>query len=472
MIMGHMKKFDIEESKTLKLLIAIGDMTLIALCLVGCYYFYEWTEPETTKDVDLQVYLTMALLCYLPAALSFSFILFERTIRGEKVVERAFQLALLHILLLFASLFLLKSVAIARTLLVTFAFSFWILLTALRLTELSLIRHFRRMGKNAQNVIFVGHAEEMMGLCDYMQNREYGYNILGIFTDEPYFVEGLEKLGGTDDVLTYLQEHPHVNAVYCTMARMSKESLISLYRYCENHLVRFYALPVYLSYLRRNMHVTHVGNTVLLYPRREPLRSFENRLLKRLTDLFVSIVFLSTLFPIIYVIVAIIIKRQSPGPIIFVQRRNGLNGEEFNCYKFRSMHVNQDSDSVQALPNDRRKFPFGAFMRRSNIDELPQFINVLLGSMSVVGPRPHMLLHTEEYSHIINKYMVRHWVKPGITGWAQVNGFRGETRDVEQMEKRVQADIWYVENWSFWLDVRIIWRTLVNTLFHHDENAY
>ncbi|MBQ8050757.1 MAG: undecaprenyl-phosphate glucose phosphotransferase [Bacteroidaceae bacterium] len=467
-----MKRFDIEESKALKWMVALCDLVLLSLCLVGCYYFYQATDPATTRDVDLQVYLTMAVLCYMAPVTMFSFILFERTARGEKVVERAFQLVLTHILLLFAALFLLKTVAIARTLLLTYAVLFWLLLTAERLSLLYLIRWFRSKGKNSQHVVFVGREREMAELHDYMQNREYGYNVLGIFTDEEPGQEGLERLGGTDDVLAYLEEHPYVNAVYCTMARMSKESLIELYRYCENHLVRFYALPIYLSFLRRNMQVTHIGSTVMLYPRREPLRRFENRLLKRLSDLFVSVVLLSTLFPIIYVIVAIIIKRQSPGPVIFVQRRNGLNGAEFNCYKFRSMHVNADSDSLQATEHDTRKFPFGDLMRRTNIDELPQFINVLLGSMSVVGPRPHMLAHTAEYSHIINKYMVRHWVKPGITGWAQVNGFRGETRDVEQMEKRVQADIWYVENWNFWLDVRIIWRTLVNTLFRRDKNAY
>jgi len=256
------------------------------------------------------------------------------------------------------------------------------------------------------------------------------------------------------------------------MARMTKEDMIALYKYCENNLIRFYALPIYLSYLRRNMRVNHIGSTVLLSPRREPLRALENRFLKRTVDLIVSFIFLFTVFPIIYVIVALIIKRQSPGPVIFAQRRNGLNGEVFRCYKFRSMHVNKNADTQQATAHDPRKFPFGNFMRRTNIDELPQFVNVFLGKMSLVGPRPHMLKHTEEYSQIVSKYMVRHWVKPGITGWAQVNGFRGETRELEQMEKRVKADIWYVENWSFWLDIRIIWRTLLNMLFHKDENAY
>ena len=186
----------------------------------------------------------------------------------------------------------------------------------------------------------------------------------------------------------------------------------------------------------------------------------------------VSLIFLLTLFPVIYVIVAIVIKIQSPGPVLFRQKRNGLRGKEFMCIKFRSMHVNNEADTVQATENDPRKFRFGDIMRRTNIDELPQFINVLLGDMSIVGPRPHMVMHTEEYSHLINKYMVRHWVKPGITGWAQVQGFRGETKELKQMEDRVAADIWYVENWTLWLDLRIIWKTVWNTIARKDKNAY
>ena len=169
---------------------------------------------------------------------------------------------------------------------------------------------------------------------------------------------------------------------------------------------------------------------------------------------------------------AIIIKKQSPGPVIFKQERSGLNGKVFTCYKFRSMHVNKDADLVQATLNDPRKFKFGDFMRKTNIDELPQFINVWLGDMSMVGPRPHMLKHTEQYSQLIKEYMVRHWVKPGITGWAQIMGLRGETKELKQMEDRVKADIWYVENWNFWLDVKIIWKTVWNMITRNEKNAY
>ena len=188
-------------------------------------------------------------------------------------------------------------------------------------------------------------------------------------------------------------------------------------------------------------------------------------------DVICSSVFLCTLFPFIYLIVAIITKLTSPGPVFFRQKRNGLNGEEFYCYKFRSMKVNAQSDTLQATEHDPRKTKFGDFLRRSSIDELPQFLNVLKGDMSIVGPRPHMLKHTEEYSELINQYMVRHFIKPGITGWAQVTGCRGETKELSQMEARIRKDIWYVENWSFWLDLRIMYLTVKNAI-HGEQNAY
>jgi putative colanic acid biosynthesis UDP-glucose lipid carrier transferase len=161
----------------------------------------------------------------------------------------------------------------------------------------------------------------------------------------------------------------------------------------------------------------------------------------------------------------------SPGPVYFKQLRNGMNGKEFTCLKFRSMRVNADAGKVQATKDDPRKTKFGTFMRKTSIDELPQFINVLRGDMSLVGPRPHMLSHTKEYSALINKYMVRHLVKPGITGLAQVTGFRGETKELSQMEGRVRQDIWYVENWSFFLDIRILFLTVYNAI-RGDKQAY
>ncbi len=203
-----------------------------------------------------------------------------------------------------------------------------------------------------------------------------------------------------------------------------------------------------------------------------PLLRTYNRILKRAFDIVFSLLVLLTIFPILYIIFGPLIKLSSPGPIIFKQKRTGYKGKIFYCYKFRTMKcMDKSEEIVQAKPNDPRKFKVGDFLRRNNLDEFPQFINVLKGDMSVVGPRPHMVEHDKMYSKIIKDYNIRFKVKPGITGWAQVNGWRGATENPELMRKRVEHDIWYIENWSFWLDIKIIFLTILR-MIKGDPNAY
>lgn len=191
-----------------------------------------------------------------------------------------------------------------------------------------------------------------------------------------------------------------------------------------------------------------------------PLDDTGSQILKRLFDVFFSFVIILFVFTWLFPIVALIIKLTSKGPIFFIQERTGIHNRTFRCYKFRSMIVNNFSDVLQALPNDSRITPFGRFIRRTHIDELPQFFNVLKGQMSVVGPRPHMLLHTKQYSTLIDNYLMRHNVKPGITGWAQMNGYCGDTAELWKMTKRVEYDLFYIRNRTFLLDIRIIWQTI------------
>lgn len=205
--------------------------------------------------------------------------------------------------------------------------------------------------------------------------------------------------------------------------------------------------------------------------RNTPLAFRRNRFLKRCLDVTVSLIFLTTVFPIILLLVSVITECTMPGPVFFVQKRTGLKGKTFYCFKFRSMKINAEADTRQASQNDDRVTRWGQFLRKSNLDETPQFINVLLGNMSIVGPRPHMLKHTEMYSELIDNYMLRHLVKPGITGWSQVNGFRGETQRLILMMNRVKYDLWYIEHWSFTMDLFIIWKTVTN-MIKGEKNAY
>jgi putative colanic acid biosynthesis UDP-glucose lipid carrier transferase len=214
-----------------------------------------------------------------------------------------------------------------------------------------------------------------------------------------------------------------------------------------------------------------MGDFTVLSARKEPLEDIKNRVKKRVFDIVVSLGVIIFIFTWLYPLLAIIIKLQSRGPVFFAQLRTGRNKKPFWCYKFRSMRLNNDSDNRQACMHDDRITPIGRFIRRTSLDEFPQFFNVLLGYMSIVGPRPHMLSHTEQYSQIVDNYMLRQFLKPGITGWAQINGYRGETKEPGLMEKRVEHDIWYMENWSVMLDLKIVFFTVIN-MFKGEKNAY
>jgi putative colanic acid biosynthesis UDP-glucose lipid carrier transferase len=284
----------------------------------------------------------------------------------------------------------------------------------------------------------------------------------------------IKKLGTMTDLMDHIKNDDFSDEIgdeiYVCLSRLQRDVIRKISSYCDQKLVRFYYVPVSVETLGIDLKRELLDDMEIFTTYENPLMNPVNKALKRAFDIVMSLIVLLIVLPFMPIL-WLIIKIQSPGPLFFKQLRTGLDGQEFYCYKFRSMHVNADADKVQATKDDPRKYPFGNFMRKANIDELPQFWNVLRGDMSIVGPRPHMLAHTEQYSQLIEKYMVRHFLKPGVTGWAQVTGFRGETKELWQMEGRVKRDIWYMEHWSIWLDIRIIWMTL-KTVFVHDKHAY
>ena len=337
----------------------------------------------------------------------------------------------------------------------------FVVLTVARFVERSLVKSYRQSGRNTRSVTLVGDDPELESVRQkLMDDATLGYRIVSEYRDAKAFA----------DLVGSGQELELGDELYLCVSRREKKLVKQVSHLCEQRVVWFYYVPVSVESLDINLKREMLDDIEVFAAYESPLQNPVNKAVKRAFDIVVSLIALlltGLLFPLIY----LIIKIQSPGPIFFQQLRTGLDGRDFLCYKFRSMHVNRDADRVQATKDDPRKFPFGNLMRKANIDELPQFWNVLRGSMSVVGPRPHMLAHTEMYSRLIDKYMVRHFVKPGVTGWAQVTGYRGETRELWQMEGRVRRDIWYMEHWSIWLDIRIIWLT-VKTIFVHDKNAY
>ena len=322
------------------------------------------------------------------------------------------------------------------------------------------LEHFLvRLGRSGRVAVFVGATESFTKFAKAFYDSAWkDYEVIRSFSS---FTEALEYLKGE-----------RADELYCSLAHPTLKEAQALFEYCENHLVRFYGVPENQEYFDRHLTATALGDTTLLTPRAEPLRRLSNRILKRALDIVISLGFLSTLFLPILAVVAYRIKKESPGPIFFRQRRHGLDGKEFKCWKFRSMHVNDQSDTAQTAKDDPRKFPFGDFMRRTNIDELPQFINVLTGEMSVVGPRPHPCKMTDDFGEVVNRYRVRLYAKPGVTGWAQVNGARGAALELGDMIKRVRLDIWYLEHWSFLLDLSIIFRTFYQTIAGKNKNAF
>ena len=337
------------------------------------------------------------------------------------------------------------------------------------------VQHQRKKPQNTINVVMVGLDRNNLTL--YYQLKDgystFSYNILGFFASQ--YIDLLPKestyLGEIDGVKDYLLTHS-VQEVYCSVNPLENKELVDgMVKMCEDNFISFYYVPNMDGYPRRQMNVTKYDNVTLITVHNEPLSDPYKRFVKRLFDIVVSGLFLITFYPIIWVVVAIGTKLSSPGPVLFRQQRTGYNGKPFTMLKFRSMRVNDDSDRLQATEDDPRKTKFGDFLRRTSLDELPQFINVFRGDMSIVGPRPHMELHTQMYKELVDEYLVRHLCKPGITGWAQVNGCRGETKTVEEMDERVRNDIWYIEHWSLLLDMRILLKTVFQ-IFKGDAQAY
>lgn len=292
-------------------------------------------------------------------------------------------------------------------------------------------------------------------------NPMLGFKFIG-FVNHTKENQSQDVLGNIEDLSNLIDRH-QIHIVFVALSFFDEKFGGKEYlRVCNSKGIRIRFVhenqPLYGTF----KNINSVGNILIINPQEIPLDDEKARLLKRIFDILFSsaviIFLLSWLFPI----VALLIKLSSKGPVFFVQKRTCLNNRVFNCLKFRSMKVNDQADLQQATDYDKRITKLGKFLRKSNIDELPQFVNVLLGHMSITGPRPHMLKHTQMYSELIEYYQVRHHVKPGITGWAQVNGFRGETDELWKMEKRVKYDLDYIANWNFWWDLKIIILTVIN----------
>jgi putative colanic acid biosynthesis UDP-glucose lipid carrier transferase len=319
-------------------------------------------------------------------------------------------------------------------------------------------------------VVIVGCNDNSVRLRNFFSKKpEYGYHFFGYFCDDKKIED--KYLGEIDDVKKFTKENK-IDEIYCTIGELNSTEIKDLIDFADNNLKVIKFIPDNKSiYDGRELKLQYYDFLPIIALRENPFDDSIQKWTKRIFDIVFSslviILILSWLIPLL----GIFIKKESKGPILFKQKRSGLDNTEFDVYKFRSMGINKDADAKQAKKNDPRITKIGAFLRKTSMDELPQFINVLRGEMSVVGPRPHMLSHTDYYSKIIDKYMVRHTVKPGITGLAQIRGYRGETETIAQMRDRARIDRFYIENWSMLLDIKIILKTIINA-FKGEEKAY
>ena len=468
--------------------IIVGDFILLNLILL-LFARYHW-RIGIWEENELEVFTLIANLALVISQMRFSPIIHKRLVGAGDVLQRVICLTALHAIVGYLILKIIDYDLPVGWLIGEINTVFFVSLLFKRLLERWFIRLYREAGRNTRMVTLVGSDIELVNIYrKLIDDATLGYKVLGYYGDDKLIetiekvereekinlsaLKNLERKGSIEDLLAAMGRHEDLqlgDELYVCLSRKDRDVIKKLSRYCDYKVVRFFYVPISVESIGLNLKRELMDDIEVYTTYEIPLQNMGNRILKRTFDIVFSMFFLiptALMFPFIW----LIIKIQSPGPIFFKQARTGIDGKTFMMLKFRSMHVNADADKVQATKDDPRKYPFGNFMRKSNIDELPQFLNVLRGDMSFVGPRPHMLAHTEQYSALISKYMVRHFVKPGLTGWAQVTGFRGETKELWQMEGRVKRDIWYMEHWSIWLDIRIIWMTF-KTIFVHDENAY
>ena len=347
-------------------------------------------------------------------------------------------------------------------------YSVWLLigLVVKKYFSKKIYQSLRMKGKNVRNLLIIGSNDLGMAFFDFIKlNGQFGYKVVGfIDSTKNDRLNGLYK-GQIDEIERIICENK-ADEIIIALPDFNKRQIDYIISIGEKKAIRTRIIPEYFKFNSNKFKMEMFGNFPMITVRDEPLNQSHCRFVKRIIDILISLFICIFIFSWLFPIVALLIKLDSKGNIFYTQERWGQNNKHFKFFKFRTMKV--DSQLVvkgkfqQTTENDPRITKIGAFLRKTSIDELPQFFNVIMGNMSIVGPRPHAVPHNMESQVKINNYSIRHWVKPGITGWAQVNGLRGETKDFNLMRKRVEFDIWYIENWTFWLDVRIFTMTVYN----------
>ena len=332
-----------------------------------------------------------------------------------------------------------------------------------------ILQIYRSSGKNFRTVIVIGDSKSAQDVVSIFNNNQHlGYRFRGYFSDNKKSLK--HRLGTINEGLIFSREN-NIDEIYCEVNSVSPAQLKEIINFSNDNKIEFRLIPENKAIYSKNFTKEYFGTIPILKPKKLPFEKIETHLIKRCFDIVFSILIFSLVLLWLLPILWFVVKIDSRGPFLFKQKRDGMNGNQFYCFKIRSMKINAVSDQISASKNDDRITKIGHLLRKTSLDELPQFFNVLIGDMSIVGPRPHMNIQTKKYINDIDNYLTRNSVKPGITGLAQVSGYRGEVKKTSDIVNRVRLDIFYIENWSFLLDLKII----VLTFFHMlrgQKNAY
>jgi len=457
-------------SRFLPTFIVTGDILLLLVSLFGSISLLG-NNPNLLFDRPVYLgFLGFSLISWLACLILLKSYTIKRINSLDRLAKNTIITFLYHIFLVSAYIVATEAYFIPRNYLLSFFSMFILGVSMWRFGIYFILGYLRKLGLNYRNVVIIGYNPYGLSLKHYFdQNPALGYRFKGFFDNWPQRHSSI--VGKFQRSLEDFLKTENIDEIYVCQSYLKHRYFRHLVRYTENHFLKIKLLPDIKGLVFDDLELEFYSNLPIISFRKEPLQNELNAATKRIFDVvFASFVLLgicSWLFPLI----AILIKLDSRGPIFFKQQRSGRAGKDFLCFKFRTMVVNPEADTRQATKNDDRITRLGRFLRESNIDELPQFINVLLGDMSVVGPRPHMLKHTQEYSKTISNYMLRHLIKPGVTGLAQAKGYRGQTDDNYSMKNRVRVDILYIERWTFLLDLKVIGLTVKN-MFKGEDNAY
>lgn len=424
-------------------------------------YYFAYLEYWTITNV---IWLLMSVLLRNYA---------EKVILNfEHFTKRTVQVYLLWIIFVLVYLFFSRESLISRGFVITNILSFGIGLLLNRFLYLGIRNYFKNTNYLIKKVIILGYNDTAKKLARYFEEDGINTQLIGFIEDQKNIHElsNYPVLSNIDQTLQVAKELG-VQEIFSTITPEQNNEIYNLMYQAEKECIRFKIVPNLSIFITREVHIDYFGDLPILSLRSEPLDDVGNRIKKRGVDLTVSFLVIVFILSWLIPLVGLLIFIESGFPIFFKQLRTGKDQIPFRCWKFRSMKSNKEANLKQATLNDERITKLGKFLRKTSLDEFPQFLNVFRGEMSLVGPRPHMVKHTKDYSQVVDEYMVRQFIKPGITGWAQINGYRGEITNAEQIHMRVNKDLWYLENWTLWLDIQILFLT-VYYILKGDKNVY